>query len=99
MLDYIGQLLKEFLENLGSWIWKFFTEFFQWAFAKFVVLIQGLINNLGFNLNFSWATDAFNYVNYFFPLNETLAFASVFLALWLSILGIKIVLKLIPTVY
>jgi len=99
LLDWIGQLLKSFLEKLGSYIWKFFTEFFEWVFDKFVGLIQELITSYGFNIDLSWASTAFGYVNYFFPLNETFALASGLLVFWLGVLSIKMILKLIPTVY
>lgn len=99
MLDYIGDLAYEILSNLGSWIWSFFTEFFSWVFEKFVGLIQSLLNACDFHISLVWTTQAFNYVNFFFPLNEVLAFALTFFLLWLTLLGVKIVLKFIPTVY
>ena len=99
IIGKIYDLLLKWFHSFGSWVWSFFVEFFQWLFDKFVNIIQNLLSSCGLNVDLMWTTEIFNTVNYFFPLNETLAIVSVFFALWLSILGVKIVLKLIPTVY
>lgn len=99
MLDYIGRLLKELLRSLGSALWSFFTEFYDWAFSQLISLIQDALGLVGIDSSFQWATDFWNTLNFFFPVNEGLAMLTVVFAVWSVCYVIKISLKLIPTIY
>lgn len=53
----------------------------------------------GFDLSLSWAIDFWSTLNYFFPVNESLAMLTVVYAYWLTCFLIKVTLKAVPTVY
>lgn len=88
MLDFLVSGLKWFFINFG-----------QWVFDKATNLIFPAINNSGFNSGGLWVRDFWNDLNYFVPVNETLSIFTVLLSVWLTFFLIKIILKLIPTVY
>lgn len=99
MWDYLLNLLKEFLHGLGTLLWQFFTEFYQWAFDKLIVLIQGALNMAGVNVNLQWSSDLWAKLNFFFPINEGLALLTAVFLFWLAVFSVKVILKLIPTIY
>ena len=99
MLGYIGQLLKEMLSALVSALWAFFTGFYEWVFNELVSLIQSVLNGLGFDVSLQWAPEFWANLNFFFPVNETLAMLTVVFVFWLSCWLLKVTLKIIPTIY
>lgn len=99
MLDYIAQLLKDFLAALGSWVWSFFTEFFTWIREQVIGLIQSIISSCGLDSSGMWAHEFFAKLNFFFPVTETFGILYILLVAWLAVLTLKIILKLVPTVY
>lgn len=99
MLKYLFDLLKEFLEALVTYFWKFFTEFYEKAFTEFILLIESSIEKTGNHTDLSWTLDIYESINFFFPLNESLALLTVYLTIWWVVFYTKLALKLFPGVY
>lgn len=79
--------------------WWFFTEFYSWFFEHLSAMIMDVLSSAGLNLDLSIATTTFAYLNYFMPLNETLAMLTMLFIFWCSLFVLKIILKLIPWIY
>ena len=97
------QWVTDFLLFIPSLIfkaaWWFFTEFYSWFFNQLTPLIQSALASAGFNVDLSMATTTFAYLNYFMPLNETLALLTMLFLFWCGLFVLKIILKLIPWIY
>lgn len=83
---------------IESIIW-FFTEFGNYIFLKVSSLIFSVINNSNITTDGMWGVEYWNELNFFFPVNEILSILTVLLGIWLVFFAVKIVLKLIPTIY
>lgn len=84
-----------FIESI---VW-FFTEFGNYIFLKVSSLIFSVINNSNISTNNIWGVEYWNELNFFFPINEILSILTVLFGIWLAFFCVKIVLKLIPTIY
>jgi hypothetical protein len=98
-MQWLADLLVSCVEWTVNAIWFFFTQFYSWAFEHLSVLICSALDSSGISLNAKFATEYYELLNYFFPLNEGLAMMTVLLSLWAGIWLVKVILKLIPTIY
>ena len=97
------QWFFDFVQSLAGIIfdacWWFFTEFYSWAYTELKPFITSCFSALNLNTGLMWAENTCSILNYFVPLNETLVMLSMLFFFWLSVLVVKIVLKLIPWIY
>ena len=93
----------EFFSGLGQLIYDsiswFFTSFYEWIVDSIASPINSLLSSFSLNYSFSWASEIYQTINFFVPLNEMLTLGGVLFLFWLSVFALKICLKLIPTVY
>lgn len=79
--------------------WWFFTEFYGWFFDQITPMLESALSGAGFNVDLSFASTTFAYLNFFMPLNETLALLTMLFVFWSGLFVLKVILKLIPTIY
>lgn len=94
---------NDFVQGLAKIIfnacWWFFTEFYAWAYTELKPFITTVFASLNLSSALMWAEDTCSMLNYFVPLNEALVMLNMLFLYWLSVLVVKIILKLIPTIY
>jgi hypothetical protein len=93
------QFLWDLVKNALSGLWWFFTEFYGWVWNQISPLITDALSGLGINVSYDFTDQLYSHINFFFPLNEFFAVLTVLFSLWLALFTLKIVLKLIPTIY
>lgn len=98
--------LYERCVDLLNWFIKFVEDGFVWLYAWFrqtaYDLIQPALDALKNSPLGDFALmsgELFANLNFFFPLSELLSVCFALLSFWLICLGLKIILKAIPTVY
>jgi len=99
LVDQIASLfsgLGRIIADACAW---FFTEFYSWLVQNASSLITSALGQLNLPYNFDWAPELYQTANFFFPLNELFAIATVLFTFWLVIWVLKIVLKAIPTLW
>lgn len=96
LLDLLIAFLGWFFDCLKSFLFNFAEILFNWVISKIESISFGLT---GYPLDLQWTSDFYSSLNFFCPINETIAILSVLLMLWISCWVLKVVLKAIPTVY
>lgn len=97
--DNIAWLIMDGFDYWWSCTKGVFNDFTDMISTQSVALIQTTITSCGLDSSGMWTTEFLNKLNFFFPVNETLVILNVLFLFWLSVLGVKITLKLIPGVY
>lgn len=96
--EYLGYLFASYYVAFCDY-WKYvFLSCCQWlqtfAYSYFKPIFENHFGNF-LILNSDLAAQ----IDYFVPLSEMCALIQILLGIWIAVLTIKIILKLIPTVY
>lgn len=87
----------------GDWILdsciNLAVDFATWAKDDVLTPYLQLITDNPFGQFVVMQSEYLSWANYFLPITEFISLLQVLLGLWLSILVLKIVLKVIPTIY
>lgn len=102
-----------FLVNLCSFFSDFFSSLgqllidsFFWCFTTLsetlakscLAIITTLLESFGVE-NTLWVVEIYETMNFFVPLNELFSILLLCFTFWINVLTVKVVLKLIPTIY
>lgn len=99
MFEALHSLLSSLAQIIFDSLSWFFTSFYGFMIEKVSVLLSAVLQGLNLPYGVSWLPEFYQYANFFFPLNELLAIATVLFGFWLTIFVLKIVLKAIPTLW
>ena len=97
--DVLIQSLVDGLQWLCDMAVSLITSGYNWVKDDvFTPAYESIVKNPFGNVTFLDST-YMSWVNYFLPLSETLHILVILLGVWLAVLALKIIVKLIPTVY
>lgn len=97
--DFLIQSLVDGLQWLCDQAVALMTAGYNWVKDDvFTPAYESVVKNPFGNVQFLDST-YMSWVNYFLPLSETLHILVILLGVWLAVLALKIIVKLIPTVY
>lgn len=95
----IFELFKKIAEIIfDAHVW-FFRKFYEWLISSLSSPINEVFSSLDLPYEFSWSSELYSTINFFVPLNEALAICSAVFIFWFGLFVLKIILKLIPSVY
>jgi len=101
--QYVIDLFLSVFNVLGDWFLYLFSLLLDLAKTSFLSLYNGFLvvfrDSVALLVAQFPSLDILNQINYFFPLSEGLGMLLIFLQIWFVLLGVKIILKAIPTVY
>jgi hypothetical protein len=100
LYTFFPDLFKQFGLYLVGEFKFFFFEFYQFAWHEVTVLIsENLVDNVSVNGVVELSDNFYSTANYFFPLNEFGAIVTVVFLYAVTVWGIRIILKSIPTIW
>lgn len=102
-LSSIISFFVDFFKSLGDLLYDslhyFFFKLRDDLGAFIFTVIEDSIDGAFGHGSTVWVTDIYNTINFFVPLDFLMSTLLVLLSVWSSILIVKVLLKIIPTVY
>ena len=96
---FLIQSIVDGLQWLFDTAVSLLTEFYNYIRVEvFSPLYESVVTNPFGNVSFLDSV-YLSWVNYFLPVSEVLHILTVLLGVWFAVLSLKIIVKLIPTIY
>ena len=101
--NFIVDCIWTFFSEMGSIIVEairwFFRTFYGWAFGGVSTLLNEVFSSVEVPYSLRFAAEIYTTINYFVPLNELLIISGLVFLTWFTYFIVKVILKIIPTIY